>query len=86
MTKQMKNTILKLSAVAIIASSLAACAPRRVAIVHTPRGNAVVIKKGHVHNNHCGHYRVGTKWYFVKGHVHKKKCGHAKVKGVWIVR
>ncbi len=58
----------------------------RARVVHHPQAKAVVIKKGHVHTDRCGHYRHNGRWYFIKGHVHGAKCGHHKVKGVWVVR
>jgi hypothetical protein len=72
--------------VAILIGMFMGCASRTRVVVHPARAKVVVIKKGHIHNNRCGHYKYRGSWYYVNGHHHGARCGHAMVKGVWIIR
>jgi hypothetical protein len=66
------------------ASTLGAC--RRHVVVHeTPRGDVVVIERGHIHSHHCGHYFHRGHWYVAHGHVHAHGCGHVHRDGIWVV-
>ena len=47
-------------------------------------GRPVVIRKGHAHTAHCGHFRVGAKWHVMQGHSHGAGCGHHFKGGLWI--
>ncbi len=52
-------------------------------VVHD--GAAVVIHSGHAHTRYCGHYRVGSRWFYVSHHRHGVDCGHKLIDGVWII-
>ena len=49
-----------------------------------PVGQVVVIERGHIHSEGCGHYWYNGSWYHSTGHVHGAGCGHAFVEGVWV--
>ena len=53
---------------------------------HHEHAKVVVVRKGHVHSDKCGHYLHKGRWYHVERHVHGKRCGHVKVRGVWVLR
>jgi hypothetical protein len=50
-----------------------------------PHRDVVVIERGHVHSDHCGHYYHRGGWYHSQGHVHGASCGHVFRGGLWIV-
>jgi hypothetical protein len=50
-----------------------------------PEGAAVLIKENHFHTRYCGHYRLGTQWYFLAQHRHGVDCGHELHDGEWIL-
>ncbi len=59
---------------------------RRHVVVHeTPRGDVVVIERGHVHTHHCGHFFRRGHWYVHHGHVHGHGCGHVHRDGIWVL-
>ena len=78
----MKTAMLVLA----LAAGLCLGACRRHVVVHeTPRGDVVVIERGHLHSHHCGHYFWRGGWYHHAGHVHAHGCGHAHRDGIWVV-
>ena len=52
---------------------------------HHVYGPAVVVGAGHVHSDHCGHYRHGDYWYHSHNHRHGHGCGHVYRGGFWVV-
>ncbi len=70
------------------ALALAAILGMSGCIVHAhghPPGKVVVVEKGHVHTDHCGHYHHRGGWYHSAGHVHQAGCGHQFRGGIWVV-
>ena len=68
----------------LVAATASGC--RRHVIVHEKaNGDVVVIERGHIHSDHCGHYYHGGHWRFSSGHVHQHGCGHVHRGGMWIV-
>jgi len=45
----------------------------------------VVVPEGHAHDDACGHYNFGARWYYLAGHRHGNGCGHVLVEGLWIL-
>lgn len=43
------------------------------------------IVAGHQHDDNCGHYHDGGRWYAHGGHRHGPSCGHHFRGGIWIV-
>ena len=69
-------------------AALAAALGMSGCIVHAhgrPHGDVVVIERGHVHTDRCGHYHYRGGWYHAPGHVHAANCGHVFRGGLWIV-
>ena len=89
-TRQWKNGCTRAILLGLLlAFGISGCARRtavRVNVGHPASAKVVVVKKGHRHTAHCGHYRFNGKWYFVKGHHHRRGCGHAFVGGVWVFK
>ena len=48
-------------------------------------GLEVIIKREHQHSKYCGHYRHGSRWYYMPQHKHAVNCGHEEIEGVWIL-
>ncbi len=73
----------RLALVTTLAAALVGC------VVHArpaPRlGPTVVIAKGHVHTDRCGHFSHQGHWYLAQGHVHGRHCGHHLRGGVWVL-
>lgn len=62
--------------------------PQKTVVVEqhpSPPPRVVVIEKGHVHNEHCGHYMHGDRWYHQERHVHGRGCGHHWDGHAWVV-
>jgi hypothetical protein len=47
-------------------------------------GPPVAVTVGHAHDDHCGHYYRGGRWYHHGGHRHQHGCGHHFQGGLWI--
>ncbi len=86
----MRKRFLPLVASIALSLSVSACTIQaRPAVAHHNHhagAKIVVVKKGHVHSRHCGHYRYKSNWYYLQGHVHGPRCGHTLVRGVWVFR
>ena len=52
----------------------------------TPAGVIVIPPKGHHHNEGCGHYFHGGRWYQLDDHHHGHGCGHHSDRGRWVLR
>ncbi len=50
-----------------------------------PVGTVVVIDRGHVHSEHCGHYWYNGRWYHHTAHRHGQGCGHVYHDGAWVL-
>ena len=48
-------------------------------------GVECVVPMGHVHDDDCGHYHFGGRWYYIGDHRHSPTCGHVYVEGTWTV-
>jgi hypothetical protein len=46
-------------------------------------GPVVSIEAGHIHDDACGHYYWGGRWYHAR-HAHGPGCGHHYRGGMWI--
>lgn len=83
----------KTAAAALVALLATGCVPLGVAHLHHrrnhfdphPHGSVVIVKPGHVHSTHCGHYRWRGRWYHSGGHVHGHGCRHHFSGGVWVL-
>jgi len=67
----------------LVAATAAGC--RRHVIIHEKDGDVVVIERGHIHSDHCGHFFHGGHWRYHNGHVHRAGCGHHFRGGIWVV-
>lgn len=71
-------------ALLLVAATASGC--RRHVIVHEKKnGDIVVIERGHIHSDHCGHFFHGGHWRHHHGHVHRHGCGHHFRGGIWVV-
>jgi len=48
-------------------------------------GVEVVVPLGHVHDEFCGHYHFGGRWYYSHEHKHGPGCGHVYIEGSWTI-
>ena len=77
--------LVQISFLAVATLGLASCRVHH--FYHADDGvEEVVVVKGHVHTDTCGHFFHHGRWYMLRNHVHGPHCGHAFVGGVWIVR
>ena len=77
---------MRMLAVLLILFAAASSGCRRHVVIHEHRdADVVVIERGHVHTDHCGHYCHEGRWYHSAGHIHGQGCGHAHRDGVWVV-
>lgn len=83
------KAILTMVSAAVIGFGLSACVHRH----HDGRGDEhdhggveVVIPRGHVHDDDCGHYYHRDRWYHHRSHRHGRNCGHHYVGGRWVIR
>ena len=72
----MQNTLLLTLALLWGAGCAGPRAPRH--------GRAVVIKAGHKHTAHCGHFQHKGAWFHSTGHKHGPGCGHHLRGNIWI--
>lgn len=76
----MKTMLLAL--MAALMGSGAACV---VAPGGSHTGIECVVPVGHVHDDLCGHYHFGGRWYYLHGHRHGNSCGHVVIEGAWTI-
>ncbi len=80
------KTILTILFASIVGAGLSGCVVRAHGSGHGHGGVEVVIPALHVHDDHCGHYYHGDRWYHHHGHRHGHGCGHVYIGGRWTVR
>lgn len=70
----------------LVLAAAAASGCRRHVLVHEHGDrDVVVIERGHVHTDHCGHFFHRGHWRHHHGHVHRHGCGHHLRGGLWVV-
>ena len=67
----------------LFAAGPAGCVVREQRMPHS--GVECVVPLGHVHDDQCGHYHFGGRWYYIQDHHHSPTCGHVFVEGSWTV-
>jgi hypothetical protein len=76
------RTLILLAGLLALAAT-ASC--RRHVVIRERDGDVVVIERGHIHSDHCGHWFHRGRWHHHAGHVHKHGCGHVHRDGLWII-
>lgn len=77
---------MKTMLMALVASLMGAGAAGCVVHARAPHGGVeVVLPMGHVHDDFCGHYHFGGRWYYYQDHRHGDGCGHVFIGGHWTI-
>jgi hypothetical protein len=77
----MKSMLMALL-VSLVGTGAAGC------VVHSRNphsGVETVVPLGHVHDDNCGHYHFGGRWYYCHDHRHGPGCGHINIEGSWTI-